>query len=103
VFSLLVLAQPSAPAAGVAYAFNVALCTIGWLVPLGVFRRPFGLVLVRKAWWKWRKNLSRLAADSSLKPERGNSREKWPAAIIRANDPAHGYEGGTNLATSPSA
>jgi len=72
VFSLLVHAQPSAPAAGVAYAFDVASTTIGWLVPPGVFRRPFGLVLVRKAWWK---NLSRLAADSSLKPERGNSRE----------------------------
>jgi hypothetical protein len=52
VFSLLVLAQPSAPAVGVAYAFDVALSTIGWLVPLGVFRRPFGLVLVRKAWWE---------------------------------------------------
>jgi hypothetical protein len=52
VFSLLVLAQPSAPAAGVAYAFDVALSTIGWLLPLGVFRQPFGLVLVRKAWWE---------------------------------------------------
>ena len=51
-FSLLVLAQPSAPAAGVAYAFDVALSTIGWLLPLGVFRQPFGLVLVRKAWWE---------------------------------------------------
>jgi len=89
VFSLLVHAQPSAPAAGVAYAFDVALSTIGWLVPPRVFRRPFGLVLGRKA--------------SSLKPERGNSREKWLAAIIRANDTAHGYEGGNNLATSPSA
>ena len=102
-FSLLVLAQPSAPAAGVAYAFDVASRTIGWLVPLGVFRRPFGGVLGRKAWWEVEENLSRLAADSSLKPERGNSREKWLAAIIRANDPAHGYEGGNNLATSPSA
>ena len=101
-FSLLVHAQPSAPAAGAAYAFDVALSTIGWLVPLGLFRRPFGLVLVRRLGEKWRKNLSRLAADSSLKPERGNSREKWLVAIIRANDPAHGYGGGNNLATSPS-
>ena len=44
--------QPSAPPVDVAYAFDVALSTIGWLVPLGVFRRPFGLVLVRKAWWE---------------------------------------------------
>ena len=51
-FRFLVLAQPCAPTAGVAYALDVALTTIGWLVPPRVFRRPFGLVLVRKAWWE---------------------------------------------------
>ena len=64
---------------------------------------PLGSCWCERLGEKWRKNLSRLAADSSLKPEHGNSREKWLVAIIRANDPAHGYEGGTNLATSPSA
>ena len=63
---------------------------------------PLGLCWCETPGGKWRKNLSRLAADSSLKPERGNSREKWLAAFIRANDPAHGYGDGNNLATSPS-
>ncbi|HTS67808.1 MAG TPA: hypothetical protein VMO17_02395, partial [Terriglobia bacterium] len=67
-FSLLVLAQPSAPAAGVAYAFDVASSTIGWLVPLGVFAGPLGSCWCERLGGKWGTNLSRLAADSSLKP-----------------------------------
>lgn len=55
--------QPSAPPVDVAYALDVAFNTIGWLVPLRVFRRPVGRVLMRKARWEVEKNLSRLAAD----------------------------------------
>ena len=47
----------------VAYAFDVALTTIGWLIPLALFRRPIERVLLRKARWEVDKNLSRLAAD----------------------------------------
>ncbi len=55
--------QPSAPPVDVAYAFDVAFSTIGWLIPLRLFRRPIGRVLMRKARWEVEKNLSRLAAD----------------------------------------
>jgi stalled ribosome rescue protein Dom34 len=47
----------------VAYAFDVAFTTMGWLIPLTLFRRPIEHVLLRKARWEVEKNLSRLAAD----------------------------------------
>jgi GTP-binding protein EngB required for normal cell division len=55
--------EPGAPPVDVAYAFDVALTTIGWLIPLALFRRPIERVLLRKARWEVDKNLSRLAAD----------------------------------------
>ena len=60
VFSLLVHAQPSAPAAGVGYAFDVASSTIGWLGTSGVFSMPMlGLCWCERPRGKRRKNLSR--------------------------------------------
>jgi len=47
----------------VSYAFDAALATIGWLIPLALFRRPIERVLLRKARWEVEKNLSRLAVD----------------------------------------
>ncbi len=55
--------EPSAPPVDVAYAFNAAFTTIGWLIPLTVFRKPIERVLLRKARYEVEKNLSRLAAD----------------------------------------
>jgi len=55
--------EPSAPPVDVAYAFDVAFTTIGWLIPLTLFRRPIERILLRKARWEVKKNLSRLAAD----------------------------------------
>jgi len=55
--------EPSAPPVDVAYAFDVAFTTMGWLIPLTLFRRPIEHVLLRKARWEVEKNLSRLAAD----------------------------------------
>jgi GTP-binding protein EngB required for normal cell division len=55
--------EPSAPPVDVAYAFDAAFTTIGWLIPLTLFRRPIEHVLLRKARWEVEKNLSRLAAD----------------------------------------
>jgi GTP-binding protein EngB required for normal cell division len=55
--------EPSAPPVDVAYAFDAAFTTIGWLIPLTLFRRPIEHVLLRKASWEVEKNLSRLAAD----------------------------------------
>ncbi|MGO8930216.1 MAG: dynamin family protein [Limisphaerales bacterium] len=55
--------EPSAPPVDVAYAFDVALTTVGWLIPLTLFRRPIERLLLRKARWEVEKNLSRLAAD----------------------------------------
>jgi len=55
--------EPFAPPVDVAYAFDVALTTIGWLIPLTLFRRAIQRVLLRKARWEVEKNLSRLAAD----------------------------------------
>jgi GTP-binding protein EngB required for normal cell division len=55
--------EPSAPPVDVAYAFDVALTTVGWLIPLTLFRRPIERVLLRKARWEVEKNLSRLAVD----------------------------------------
>ena len=54
--------QPTAPPVDVAYAFDVAFSTIGWIVPVRMFRRLIGRVLMRKARWEVEKNLSRLAA-----------------------------------------
>jgi hypothetical protein len=47
----------------VAYAFDAAFSTVGWLIPLTLFRQPIEHVLLRKARWEVEKNLSRLAAD----------------------------------------
>lgn len=47
----------------VAYAFDAAFTSIGWLIPLTLFRGPIERVLRRKARWEVEKNLSRLAAD----------------------------------------
>ena len=55
--------EPAAPPVDVAYAFDVAFTTIGWLIPLTLFRRPIEHVLLRKARYEVEKNLSRLAAD----------------------------------------
>ncbi len=54
---------PSAPPVNVSYAFDAAFTTIGWLIPLTLFRKPIERVLLRKASWEVEKNLSRLAAD----------------------------------------
>ena len=54
---------PAEPPVDVAYAFDVALTTVGWLVPMTLFRGPVKRVLLRKARWEVEKNLSRLAAD----------------------------------------
>jgi GTP-binding protein EngB required for normal cell division len=55
--------QPEAPPVRVAYAFDAAFTSIGWLIPLTFFRRPIERVLRRKASWEVEKNLSRLTAD----------------------------------------
>lgn len=55
--------EPAEPPVDVSYAFDAALATIGWLIPLTLFRKPIERVLLRKARWEVEKNLSRLAAD----------------------------------------
>jgi GTP-binding protein EngB required for normal cell division len=55
--------EPDAPPVDVAYAFDAAFTTIGWLIPLTLFRRPIERVLLRKARYEVEKNLSRLASD----------------------------------------
>jgi GTP-binding protein EngB required for normal cell division len=55
--------QPDAPPVDVAYAFDASLITVGWLLPLTLFRRPIERVLLRKARYEVEKNLSRLAAE----------------------------------------
>jgi GTP-binding protein EngB required for normal cell division len=55
--------EPSAPPVNVSYAFDAAFATIGWLIPLALFRKPIEGVLLRKARWEAEKNLSRIAAD----------------------------------------
>lgn len=57
------LREPAAPPVDVAYAFDAALTTVGWLIPLALFRKPIERVLLRKSRWEVEKNLSRLAAD----------------------------------------
>jgi len=54
--------EPSAPPVDVAYAFDVAFSTIGWLIPQALFRRPIEGGLLRKARYEVEKNFSRLAA-----------------------------------------
>jgi GTP-binding protein EngB required for normal cell division len=55
--------EPSAPPVDVAFAFDVAFTTMGWLIPRTVFRKPIERALLRKARYEVEKNLSRLAAD----------------------------------------
>jgi len=55
--------EPAAPPVSVAYAFDAAFSTIGWLIPLTLFRKPIERVLLRKARYEVEKNLSRLSAD----------------------------------------
>jgi GTP-binding protein EngB required for normal cell division len=55
--------KPDVPPVDVAYAFDAAFTTIGWLIPLTLFRLPIERVLLRKARYEVQKNLSRLAAD----------------------------------------
>ncbi len=55
--------EPQAPPVAVAFAFDAAFTTIGWLIPVTLFRRPVERVLLRKARYEVEKNLSRLAAD----------------------------------------
>lgn len=55
--------EPTAPPVDVAYAFDAAFTTVGWLIPLTLFRKPIERVLLRKARYEVEKNLSRLAAD----------------------------------------
>ncbi len=55
--------EPSAPPVNVSHAFDAAFITIGWLIPLALFRKAIERVLLRKARWEVEKNLSRLAAD----------------------------------------
>lgn len=57
--------QADAPPLDVAFAFDAAFTTVGWLIPLTLFRRPVEKVLFRKARYEVEKNLSRLAADWS--------------------------------------
>jgi hypothetical protein len=55
--------EPSAPPMDVAYAFDAAFTTVGWLIPLTLFRKPIERALLRKARYEVEKNISRLAAD----------------------------------------
>jgi len=54
--------EPTAPPVDVAFAFDAAFTTVGWLIPMALFRRPIERVLLHKARWEVEKNLSRLAA-----------------------------------------
>lgn len=54
--------EPEAPPVDVAFAFDVAFTTVGWLIPMAVFRGPIERILMRKARYEVAKNLSRLAA-----------------------------------------
>ena len=59
----LAVREPESPPVDVAYAFDAAFTTVGWLIPLAVFRKPIERVLLRKARYEVEKNLSRLAAE----------------------------------------
>jgi len=65
------LREPSAPPVHVSHAFDAAFTTLGWLIPLTLFRPPIGRVLRRKARWEVEKNLSRLAADWQIRVSAG--------------------------------
>lgn len=54
--------EPAAPPVDVAFAFDAAFTTLGWLIPLTVFHKPIERALLRKARYEVEKNLSRLAA-----------------------------------------
>ena len=56
------VSEPEAPPIDVAYAFDAAFTTVGWLIPVAVFRKPIERALLRKARYEVEKNLSRLAA-----------------------------------------
>lgn len=55
--------EPTSPPVHVAYAFDVAFATIGWLIPLALFRKLIERQLFRKARYEVAKNMSRLSAD----------------------------------------
>lgn len=55
--------EPIAPPVDVAFAFDPAFTTLGWIIPLTIFRRPIERNLLRKAHWEVEKNLSRVASD----------------------------------------
>ncbi len=55
--------EPTAPPVDVAFAFDPAFTTLGWIIPLTIFRRPIERNLQRKARWEVEKNLSRVASD----------------------------------------
>ncbi|MGA2751306.1 MAG: dynamin family protein [Verrucomicrobiota bacterium] len=55
--------EPSAPPVDVNYAFDAAFVSIGWLIPMTLFRKPIERALLGKARYEVAKNLSRLAAD----------------------------------------
>lgn len=63
--------EPAAPPVDVAFAFDAAFTTIGWLIPLTLFRRPIERNLLRKARYEVEKNLSRLASDWRDRVARG--------------------------------
>ncbi|MGA4579250.1 dynamin family protein [Limisphaera sp. VF-2] len=54
---------PESPPVDVAYAFDPAFATLGWLIPMRLFRRPIQRSLLARARYEVEKNLSRLAAD----------------------------------------
>jgi hypothetical protein len=55
--------EPEGPPVDVAYAFDAAFTTAGWLIPMALFRKPIERVLLRKARYEVEKNLSRLAVQ----------------------------------------
>lgn len=55
--------EPSAPPVHISYAFDAPFTTIGWLIPLTLFRKPIERALLRKSRYEVFKNLSRLASD----------------------------------------
>jgi GTP-binding protein EngB required for normal cell division len=54
--------EPTAPPIDVGYAFDLPMDTLGYVVPMAVFRRPIERYLLRVARYEVRKNVSRLAA-----------------------------------------
>lgn len=55
----------AAPPVDVAFAFDAAFTTLGWLIPLTLVRKPIERALLRKAHYEVEKNVSRLAAGWS--------------------------------------